>query len=139
MNQRIILIAVIITSALIGIMFQNVFALKDSGWYDARDYYKKINKMKMFDDYPYKQAKLTVKVIHVSDKKITRDFVVQYGKDTLFLDHKEFKKKDTAKVTFYIDEEEKDKVCMMSFADNYEKCKKFVSRDDKNTVTFYIN
>jgi len=139
MNQRIILIFVIIVSALIGIMFQNVFALKDSNWFDARDYYKKIDKMKMFDDYPYEQAKLIVKVIHVSDKKIERDFVVQYGKDTLFLSQKEFKKKDTAKVTFYIDTDEKDKVCMMSFADNYEKCKKFVSRDDKNTVTFYIN
>ena len=139
MNQRIILIMVVIVSAAIGIIFQNAFAMKDSGWFDNRDFYKKVKNLDIFDDYPYKESKITVKVIHVSAKPIKRDFIVQYGKDTLVIEGKEFKKDKEAKVSFYIDDEEKKKVCMVSYKDNYQVCKKFHYDGDNSKVTFYIN
>lgn len=137
-QQRIILLFVLVTSVLIGIAFQEVFALKDSNWFDARNFYKKIDKIDTFDSYPYKDSKIVVKVIHVGDKKINRDFVVQYGKDTLVIEHKEFKKDKETKVSFYIDDDEKKKVCMMSFDDMYQKCKKFNYNGDTAKLTFYI-
>ena len=140
MNQRIILITVVIVSAAIGIIFQNVYADKGNGWFNARDFYKKVKNLNIFDDYPYKESKINVKVIHVSDKPIKRDFVVQYGKDTLVIEGKEFKKDKETKVSFYIDDEEKKKVCMVSYKDNYQVCKKFVYNGDKDSkITFFIN
>ena len=139
MNQRIILVSVIVVSVLIGIAFQEVFALKDSNWFNARDFYKKVKDLDIFDDYPYHDSKVVVKVIHVSDKPIKRDFIVQYGKDTLVIEHKEFKKDNKAQVSFYIDDGEKKKVCMVSYKDNYEVCKKFRYDGDNPKVTFYIN
>ena len=138
-QQRIILVSVIAVSVLIGITFQEVFALKDSNWFNAKDFYKKIRSIDIFDDYPYEESKVNVKVIHVSDKPIKRDFIVQYGKDTLVIEGKEFKKDKEAKVSFYIDDGEKKKVCMMSYKDNYEVCKKFHYDGDNSKVTFYIN
>lgn len=134
-QQRITLIFIIVVSAIATIAINEVDASKGTGWFDNRDFYKKVKSLDVFDEYPYEKEKLTVKVVHVSDTKIKRDFIVQYGKDTLVIEKKEFKKDKNAKVQFYIDDDEKNKVCMMSFADEYEKCKKF---NDKRTVTFYI-
>ena len=138
-QQRIVLLFVVAVSLLVGIVLQDAFALKDSGWFNSRDFYKKVKNLDIFDDYPYKESKINVKVIHVSDKPIKRDFIVQYGKDTVVIEHKEFKKDKEAKVSFYIDDEEKKKVCMMSYKDNYEVCKKFHYDGDNSKVTFYIN
>lgn len=139
-NRRLLLIATVAVSFLIAIVIEEVSALEESGWFNSRDFYKKVKNLDIFDDYPYEQSKLVVKVMHVSAQPIKRDFIIQYDKTTLFLDHKEFKKDSEAKVTFIIEDDSKKKVCMMSYADNYEKCKKFVYNGDKDAkITFYIN
>jgi len=137
MNQRIILIIVIAFSMLATILFNNVYAEKT--WFDARNFYKEINKMDMFDKYPYDSPIVTVRIINVGEYEVDSDFIITYGSYSEYVKAKEFKDDDKAKVTFNL-ENGKKRVCVLEIddGDGTELCKKFVAHDNDNPVNFYI-
>lgn len=135
-QQRIILIFVVVTSVLIGIAIQEASALKDSKkWFDARNFYKEINKMDMFDKYPYEAPELTIKIVNTGSK-ITEKYYLEYMNHNQIIKPKEFKN-DKYTTEFPIDNSKR-KVCLSSIDSSFKKCKNFESFDDKSTITFYI-
>lgn len=132
MNQRTILLLVMVISGSISIAIhlQEVFGMKDSGWFDNRDFYKEINKMDMFDKYPYDSPTITIKLIPLSSSE--HEYKLTYGKQSKHIKLSD----DTKKVNFDVDG--KKKVCLLDLDNGFEKCKKFKSYDDKNIMEFYI-
>ena len=131
MNQRFILLTIIIVSAIATIALNEASADKGTGWFDARNFYKKIRSMDIFESYPYDSPTLTIKIVNTG--KVTNDkFLVEYASHSKII-----KVKDDVKLKFDIDSDKR-KVCMTELKTDFEKCKKFDSYDDKNSITFYI-
>ena len=137
-RQRILLILTIVISASIAIVIQEAQALKDTNWFDNRDFYEKIDDMHMFDKYPYGYPELTVRlVVDEKNRKHVPDIIVEYGSQSEFIEGKEFRGDSKAKVSFDVDEGKK-KVCFIVIGHDYSECKKFKSYEDRNEVTFYL-
>ena len=134
MNQRYILLTVIIVSAIATIALNEANADKEgTGWFDARNFYKKIRSMDIFESYPYDSPTLTVKIVNTGSP--TKDkFLVEYASHSKIIKIKD----DETKLKFDIDSKDKRKVCMTELKTDFQKCKKFDSYDDKNSITFYI-
>jgi hypothetical protein len=137
MNQRLLLlVAIIIISALATIAINNIYAEKYN-WFNAKNFYKEVNKMDMFDEYPYDSPQLTVKIKHVGEPTTTNHkkgdkYLIEY------MNHNEvFKLKDGKyKTKFSVGDSKK--VCLMHIDTEFKKCKKFESFDDSSTITFFI-
>lgn len=139
MNQRIILILVIVVSASITLLFNNVYADKGSGWFDSRNFWNKVNNMDMFENYPYDSPMVKVHVIvdDYVDSKVIPDILVQYDKEEKKIKSKQFKKDNAGEIEFKVDDGAK-KVCIMAIGYDWKDCKKFKSYDEENEVFFYL-
>jgi hypothetical protein len=118
----------------IGIIFQNVYADKSKAWFDPRNFYKEINKMDMFDKYPYDSPQLTVKIVNLGEP-ITDRYLISYMGHNEIIKAKEWKK-DSYKTKFNVGKHTK--VCLINIDTEVKKCKSFESFDDKSEMVFYI-
>jgi hypothetical protein len=133
MNQRTILLLVIAFSILAAIALNNAHAEKKQ-WFDARNFYKEINKMDMFDKYPYDSPQLTVKIVNLG-APITDRYLLEYMGHNEIIKSKEWKK-DSYKTKFDVGKHTK--VCLINIDTEVKKCKSFESFDEKSSITFYI-
>jgi hypothetical protein len=133
MNQRTILILVISISILATIAINESFAEKKS-WFDARNFYKEINKMDMFDKYPYDSPELTVKIINLGEP-ITDRYLISYMGHNEIIKPKKWND-DEYKTKFDVGKHKK--VCLINIDTEVKKCKSFESFDDKSEMVFYI-
>lgn len=135
-QQRIILIAVIVVSASITLLVNQVFAEKSS-WFDGRDFWKMLDSQENYWGKYYSGEtegfELTVKVTSYENKNPKFVISTNGEKETLKLD-----KDGKGKVRFFIEDVESNKVTIKVQGKPYELTKKFDSDGYKDTVEFFF-
>jgi hypothetical protein len=149
-NSELIILVVVSASISLLLSQEEAYAMKDSGWGDARDFWRMLNGVENyygkyfaeddFDNESFKDFELTVKI--VSYEKKTPSLVVSTnGEEKVISSHA--LKDGSEKVRFFLDMDDldstKEKVSIKVKGKQFEITKQFKtnSKENKATVEFY--